>query len=99
MTTRRGLSRPIKGLPDIDLHEHAQSAPVIAHRPAPVWDMGSDDCAPLEDFAYKDYRFLGRIAETECNGSWQALALARKRFHRAAKVFKTSRWYVAYRIL
>lgn len=86
-------------IPDIDLHEHAQSCPTIAHRPKPVWDMSNDDCEPLEDYNYRQYKFLGRIPNDPETTRNKALAIARKKFHSQAKVFNTARYYVAYLVI
>ena len=65
----------------------------------PHVDALDPDRLLVPQLAYTDYRFLGRIPTTDTLTRSEARAIARERFHPDARVFRTARFYVAYRIL
>ena len=92
----------IPGTPDLSLNDDSIcAAPSVAYRAPDVWHMGLDAYEPLEDDErpYKTYQFLGRIAADGELDSSGARKLARAKYHPEAKVFKTPRWFVCYRVL
>ena len=81
-----------------------QSVPSLAHGAPEAWNMDMDQYEPQQDnsAAYQSYQFLGRInpgSVEDPRTGYQAQLIARAKFHPEAKVFRTARWYVAYRIL
>ena len=79
--------------------------PAIAHRRRDVFRMDGSSAENLEDLgyispnAYNQYVFLGRIPAPEFQTRHEARTAAREKFHPEARVFRTARYYIAYRVL
>lgn len=72
-------------------------APAIAHRLPDVYRDGERTTPRDDDFAYKRYTFVGRMAVNDTWSTRDARDAALAKFGPGIKVFRTARWWVVYR--